>query len=90
MIFFSLLGGSSTFVSQRWKSQEPKEKTSWLASEWSPLKPLSNEDYEKILEEKLLRVRAEIAIIEDNIAAIRASSDPKLKTKDEPTTSKKA
>lgn len=66
-------------MTQRLKNNEskPKEKTSWLDSKWSPMKRLSDKDYEEKLEEKILRLDAEIAIIDENIAALKASTGPK-------------
>ena len=43
-------------------------------SKYSPMKVLSNEEYEKILQKKLLRVEAEIAVIDDDIEKLKASS----------------
>lgn len=40
-------------------------------SRWSPMQVLSDEDYEKVMQEKLLRVEADIAMIDDKIAALR-------------------
>lgn len=45
--------------------------TKYLASRWSPVTPLTDQQYEKMLEEKLLKVDAEIAIINDNINEVR-------------------
>ena len=45
--------------------------TKYLASRWSPVTPLTDRQYEKMLEEKLLKVDAEIAIIDENIQEIR-------------------
>ncbi|KAJ9142527.1 hypothetical protein NKR19_g7199 [Coniochaeta hoffmannii] len=45
--------------------------TRYLASRWSPVTPLTDRQYEKMLEEKLLKLDAEIAIINDNIEEIR-------------------
>jgi hypothetical protein len=45
--------------------------TKYLASKWSPVTPLTDRQYEKMLEEKLLKLDAELAIIDDNIQAIR-------------------
>lgn len=47
-------------------------KNSWLDSKWSPMKVLTNEEYEDMLREKLLRVNAEIALVDENIEALRA------------------
>ncbi|KAF7516039.1 hypothetical protein G7054_g14327 [Neopestalotiopsis clavispora] len=76
ILFFSTLGGSATYLSQKFSSREPSEKTSILASKWSPLKKLTDQEYEKLLEEKILKLDAEIAIIDDNIAALKASAQP--------------
>jgi hypothetical protein len=40
-------------------------------SRLSPMQVLSDEDYEKMMQEKLLRVEADIAMIDDKIAALR-------------------
>lgn len=47
-------------------------KNSWLDSKWSPMKVLSDKEYESMLREKLLRVNAEIALIDENIETLRA------------------
>jgi len=49
-----------------------KPKNSWLDSKWSPVKVLTDTEYENMLQEKLLRVNAEIALIDENIEALRA------------------
>jgi hypothetical protein len=46
------------------------EKT-WYNSKWSPVKVLSDKEYETILQEKLLRVEAELAILVENLEALR-------------------
>ncbi|KAJ5050460.1 uncharacterized protein L3040_002343 [Drepanopeziza brunnea f. sp. 'multigermtubi'] len=47
-------------------------KDSWLNSKWSPMKVLSDAEYEKMLQEKLLRINAEIALVDENIEALRS------------------
>lgn len=47
---------------------------------WTPIKKLSNEEYEDLLREKMLRIDAEIKVIDDKIDALRSTS---LATKDE-------
>lgn len=73
-----MLGAGSTFVTQYIKSNsssEPKPKTSWLDSKWSPMRRLSDKEYEEMLEEKILHLDAQIAIIDENIAALKAPKD---------------
>ncbi|KAE9983537.1 hypothetical protein BLS_004119 [Venturia inaequalis] len=43
-------------------------------SKYSPMSVLTNKQYEEILQEKLLRVDTEIAIIDDDIAKLRTES----------------
>ncbi len=43
------------------------------------MKVLSDADYEKMLQEKLLKVNAEITLVDENIAALRVEDDFKAK-----------
>jgi hypothetical protein len=45
-------------------------RKSILESKWSPLKPLPDDEYEKMLDEKILRLDAEIALVDEHIAAL--------------------
>lgn len=69
---FSLLGAggqaaANSMAGYSWKST----RTSFLSSKYSPVTPLSDPEYERFLEEKLLKVEAEISILDDNIKALR-------------------
>ncbi|KAL8735915.1 MAG: hypothetical protein Q9166_000477 [cf. Caloplaca sp. 2 TL-2023] len=44
-----------------------------LNSKYSPMSVLSDEDYEKLLRKKLLRVEAELAIVEEDIARVEGT-----------------
>ncbi|KAL2262127.1 hypothetical protein VTK26DRAFT_2394 [Humicola hyalothermophila] len=75
-LVFSLLGaGGQTLANWRTaraaKYPPTEGKSFW--SRWSPITPLSDENYEKILEERLLRVEADIAIVDDRIRELRES-----------------
>jgi hypothetical protein len=83
ILFFSALGGGVTFLSQQIQSRERKEKTSILSSKWSPLRPISDQEYVEILEQKILKIDAEIAIIDDNIALLKGAQQT-AGSKDEP------
>jgi hypothetical protein len=53
---------------------EPTKEALWrraLNSGWSPMKVLSDEQYVVMLKEKLLRVDADIAVVDDDIAKWR-------------------
>lgn len=49
-----------------------KPKASWMNAKWSPVKVLSDDEYEHLLREKLLRVDADIAILDESIEAVKA------------------
>lgn len=82
----TLLGGGLQFASNMWlKSRKSAEKSeSWFKSKWSPMKKLTDQEYENILEEKLLRLDAEIAIIDDDVAALKAEKNEQAKSTNKP------
>ena len=43
----------------------------WLGGRWSPLKQLSDEEYIHKMDEKILRVDADIALIDERITKLR-------------------
>lgn len=57
-------------------------KNSIFNSKWSPMKVLSDSEYEDMLREKLLRVNAQIALVDENIEALRAQ-ERQLSAEDE-------
>jgi hypothetical protein len=58
-------------VSEFAQSTSKNSMDSWLNSKWSPMRPLSSSEYEVMLQERLLRVNADIALIDENIEALR-------------------
>ncbi|KAJ8069217.1 hypothetical protein OCU04_002883 [Sclerotinia nivalis] len=44
---------------------------SWISSKWVPWKKLTDDEYEGMLKERLLKVDAEIAILDDSLRALR-------------------
>ena len=42
-----------------------------IAMKWSPVTKLSDEQYENMLKEKLVRIEAEIALIDDDVARLK-------------------
>lgn len=80
-VVFSLLGAGGQFASNRWSAREgsPKKTSDWFTSKWSPMKKLSDEEYKAMLEEKILRVEADLAILEENKAALIAEENSRAK-----------
>ncbi|CAN8097362.1 unnamed protein product [Discula destructiva] len=82
-IVASLVGGGGQIAVNMWTSSRAQntEQSSggWLSAKWSPMMKLTDHEYENILEEKVLRLEAEIAIIDDKIAALRAQQADQTK-----------
>jgi hypothetical protein len=57
--------------------QQGKPARSWLErladSRWVPIKSLSDQKYKEMLQEKLLTVEADIALLDERIQALRDS-----------------
>ncbi|KXJ94398.1 hypothetical protein Micbo1qcDRAFT_43921 [Microdochium bolleyi] len=87
ILVFSVLGAGSSFVGQhmgpsaaskataevrRQQLQKDKDGGGGIFSwKYSPMTRLSDKDYEKRLEEQLLRIDADIAIIDETIASLK-------------------
>jgi hypothetical protein len=69
----SLISSSSDLESEN-KTRDPFWRRA-MQSKYSPVKHLSDEEYKKVLEDKLLRVDAEIAVLDDDIAALRKADE---------------
>lgn len=88
VVVFSILGylGQSSYnMVDEWQLQRDDTPTKPLGqrimeSRWMPLKVLTDEQYREILDEKLLSVEAEIAVVDEKIDELRkskSSSDEK-------------
>lgn len=56
-------------------NRKPKvkdEEDSWFRSKWSPLKKLTDQEYIDMMEEKILRVEADIALIDERITELKS------------------
>ena len=79
-IVFAMLGGAGQTIynladarHSAYSNSPAKLETrsGWLDSKWSPVKVLSDDEYEGMLQEKLLRLKAEIALIDENIVELQ-------------------
>jgi len=57
---------------RRTKSNE--DGPAWMRSKYSPMKKLTDQEYEDIMEEKKLKLDTEIALIDDKIAELKAKA----------------
>ena len=76
---YHLLDASHTAKVTRDASTSPTESASFLHrivdKKWSPIKVLTDAEYEKMLREKLLRVDAELAILDEDIEKVKREQD---------------
>lgn len=74
MIFCGLFTASgqviTNFIASRPEIPDD-EKVGWMGSKFSPLTKLKDEEYIGMMEEKMLRVEADIALIDERIAKLR-------------------
>jgi len=72
-----MLGAGGQVVDNWWMARKakspPSSEKGGFWSKWSPVTWLSDQDYEKILEERILRIEADIALIDDRIKELRES-----------------
>lgn len=75
-VMFALFGavgqGVYNLADARKTGADGGKQSSWLDSRWSPVKVLTDDEYEDILQEKLLRINAEIAVLDDSIEESKA------------------
>ncbi len=71
---FSVLGAAGQAVANTMPAADAADskKTSWLDSKWSPVKALSDDEYAKFIDDKILQLEVEISLIDDKLAALRA------------------
>lgn len=80
-IVFSLLGyvGQKSYNAiDTWQMEQPDAPSKPIIqrmadSKWIPLKSLSDDDYRRILNEKMLSIEAEIALVDEKIGELEAS-----------------
>ncbi|RKF55264.1 hypothetical protein GcM3_203003 [Golovinomyces cichoracearum] len=78
-IMFALFGvtGQALYNKMEYSRQmsysENSRNLSWMNFRWSPLRVISDEEYEFILQNKLMRVRADIALIDEKIETIKTN-----------------
>lgn len=75
MVMWGVLGAGGQMVANGLSNRKPKvkdEEDSWFRSKWSPLKKLTDQEYIDMMEEKILRVEADIALIDERITELKS------------------
>ncbi|KAF5022607.1 hypothetical protein F66182_5353 [Fusarium sp. NRRL 66182] len=82
MVVWTAVGAGGQLIANRVSSHQPKFKdeteTSFL-SKISPLKKLSDKEYVDMMSEKMLRMDADIALIDDRIAELKKQAEEETK-----------
>lgn len=84
MAMWGVLGAGGQIIANGMSNRKPKvkdENDSWLRSNWSPLRKLTDQEYIDMMEEKILRVDADIALIDDRIAELKSIDQAKNETR---------
>lgn len=74
IFYSSSVSNSGSVPGDNALSDEPRWKRI-LNSKYSPMKVLSDEQYEKMLKEQLVKVDAEIALVDEEIGKVRGKTD---------------
>ncbi|KAG9502446.1 hypothetical protein J7337_005273 [Fusarium musae] len=77
MLVFTTLGAGGQMIANRMATRKPKvhdEKESFW-SRLSPLKKLTDQEYRDMMSEKMLRIDADIALIDDRIAELKKQAE---------------
>ena len=80
LLVFSVFGflgqGAYNSLDARQASAESSDTSVWnrlMDSPFSPLKKLSNDEYEDLMKERLIRIEAEISLIDDEVATLKVA-----------------
>ncbi|KAH7308144.1 hypothetical protein B0I35DRAFT_442976 [Stachybotrys elegans] len=71
---WAVFGGVGQMIANKLTTRREKlagEDPSWMNSQWVPLKKLSDQEYSHMLEEKMLRFDADIALVDERIAELQ-------------------
>ena len=78
MLMFTIFGAAGQIIHNRFTGLKTTDTSSmkdfWKRmseKNWSPVKMMSNEEYTDVLREKMLKLDVEIAVLDDNIAALK-------------------
>lgn len=68
-------------------TSQGEKKESWSIASFLPLKKMTDQEYEEMLEEKILRLEANIALVDESIAALESQRTATTKPAGLPPTS---
>nr|POF14067.1 hypothetical protein CFP56_03091 [Quercus suber] len=83
---WSCFGGMGQWVANVWIGRDRTEsKIPFVqriaSSKWSPIQVMTDDDYAKVLNERMLKVEVEISILDDKIAALKTQQQERAKSR---------
>uniref|UniRef100_A0A0D2Y2H4 Uncharacterized protein n=1 Tax=Fusarium oxysporum (strain Fo5176) TaxID=660025 RepID=A0A0D2Y2H4_FUSOF len=71
------LGAGGQMIANRMATRKPKvhDENESFWTRWSPLKKLTDQEYRDMMSEKMLRIDADIALIDDRIAELKKQAE---------------
>lgn len=83
MFVWTTVGAVGQIIANRMAVRKPKvddEKEGFL-TRWTPLKKLTDQEYKDMMFEKMLRIDADIALIDERIVELRQQAEEESKNK---------
>ncbi|KAM0352456.1 hypothetical protein ACHAPU_002123 [Fusarium lateritium] len=78
MLVWSTVGAGGQIIANRMAARKPKvqdENDETFFTRWTPLKKLTDQEYRDMMAEKMLRIDADIALIDDRVVELRKQAE---------------
>ncbi|KAH7262585.1 hypothetical protein BKA59DRAFT_33735 [Fusarium tricinctum] len=87
MFVWTVFGTGGQIVANRMAARKPKiqdENDETFFTRWTPLKKLTDQEYRDMMSEKMLRIDADIALIDDRVAELRKQAEEEAQSSSSP------
>ncbi|KAI6767959.1 hypothetical protein HG530_005968 [Fusarium avenaceum] len=87
MLVWTVFGTGGQIVANRMAARKPKvqdENDETFFTRWTPLKKLTDQEYRDMMSEKMLRIDADIALIDDRVAELRKQAEEEAQSSSSP------
>ncbi|KAH7244233.1 uncharacterized protein BKA55DRAFT_79607 [Fusarium redolens] len=77
MLVWTTVGAGGQMIANRMAARKPKvqDENESFWTRWTPLKKLTDQEYRDMMSEKMLRIDADIALIDDRIAELKKQAE---------------
>lgn len=86
MFVWTTVGAVGQIIANRMAVRKPKvdDDKEGFFTRWTPLKKLTDQEYKDMMFEKMLRIDADIALIDDRIVELRKQAEEESRDKPSP------